>query len=278
MTHKHSYPILIFLLTANILAGLAFFGLKNSDAVIINFYDIGQGDGMMIEAGNNIQIIIDGGSTDKIVEKIGRDLPFYDRKIELMIMTHPDKDHLGGLVDVLKYYQVEQVLTPGIKCETAICREWDEIIKEKNVPIKIARAGQIINLNNGKAYLGIFSPAEDLSGREVEDDNDASVVAKLITDNGSSVLLTGDAGFKIEDKLIAGNANLNSDILKASHHGSKYATSSGFLKAVSPEIAVISSGKNSYGHPHKELISRIESCGAVIKRTDIDGDIKMEIK
>jgi competence protein ComEC len=274
---KYSFQILIFLLTANILAGLAFFGFKNSDAVIINFYDIGQGDGMMIEAGNNIQVIIDGGSTDKIVEKIGRDLPFYDRKIELVIMTHPDKDHLGGLVDVLKYYQVEQVLISGIKCETAICREWDKMIKEKNVPIKIARAGQTINLGGG-AYLGILSPAEDLSGCEIKNDNDASVVAKLITDNGSSVLFTGDAGFEIENELMAGNANLDSDILKASHHGSKYATSSEFLKSVSPETAVISSGKNSYGHPHEELISRIESYGAAIKRTDLEGDIKIEIK
>ena len=253
------------------MAGLVFLDLKNSNAVKVNFYDIGQGDGIMIEAGNNIQIIIDGGATDKIVEKIGRDLPFYDRRIELVIMTHPDKDHLGGLVDVLRYYQVEQVLITGVKCETAICREWDKIIKEKNVPVKIAQAGQIINLGGGN-YLGVLSPRKNLSGREFKDDNDTSVVAKLIS-GGRSVLFTGDIGFKIEKELMEGNANLNSDILKVSHHGSKYATSSKFLEAVSPETAVICVGKNSYGHPAEELLSRISDYGAAVKRTDLDGDV-----
>ena len=273
---KHSHLILIILLTANFLAGLVFLDFKNANAVKVNFYDIGQGDGMMIEAGNNVQIIIDGGATDKMVEKIGQDLPFYDRRIELVIMTHPDKDHLGGLVDVIRYYQVGQVLATGIKCETAICREWDKIIEEKNVPVKIVRAGQVINLGGG-AYLAIFSPRENLSGQKFKDDNSTSVVAKLIS-GGRSALFTGDIGFKVENKLMESGVNLDSDILKISHHGSKYATSSKFLEAVSPETAVISAGKNnSYNHPAEELLSRISDCGAAIKRTDLDGDVRMEL-
>lgn len=275
MTQKHSYLILIFLLLANILGGIAFLDLRNSGKVEINFYDIGQGDGIMVEAGNDIQVVIDGGPSDKMVEKIGKDLPFYDRQIELMIMTHPDKDHLGGLVDVLKYYQVEQVLITGIECDTAVCQEFNKIIKEKNIPVKIAQAGQIINLGEG-TYLGIFSPRENLSGRKFKDDNDTSIVAKLIS-NGRSALFTGDIGFKVENELMEGNTNLDSDILKVSHHGSKYATSSKFLEATSPQIAVISVGKNSYGHPAEELLSRINDYGAAIKRTDSDGDVKMEI-
>ena len=275
MTQKHSYLILIFLLLANILGGIAFLDLRNSGKVEINFYDIGQGDGIMVEAGNDIQVVIDGGPSDKMVEKIGKDLPFYDRQIELMIMTHPDKDHLGGLVDVLKYYQVEQVLITGIECDTAVCQEFNKIIREKNIPVKIAQAGQIINLGEG-TYLGIFSPRENLFGRKFKDDNDTSIVAKLIS-NGRSALFTGDIGFKVENELMEGNTNLDSDILKVSHHGSKYATSSKFLEATSPQIAVISVGKNSYGHPAEELLSRINDYGAAIKRTDLDGDVKMEI-
>ena len=275
MAQKHSYLILIFLLLANILGGIAFLDLRNSGKVEVNFYDIGQGDGIMVEAGNDIQVVIDGGQSDKMVEKIGKDLPFYDRQIELMIMTHPDKDHLGGLVDVLKYYQVEQVLITGIECDTAVCQEFNKIIKEKNIPVKIAQAGQIINLGEG-TYLGIFSPRENLSGRKFKDDNDTSIVAKLIS-NGRSALFTGDIGFKVENELMEGNTNLDSDILKVSHHGSKYATSSKFLEATSPQIAVISVGKNSYGHPAEELLSRINDYGAAIKRTDLDGDVKMEI-
>jgi len=275
VAQKHSYLILIFLLLANILGGIAFLDLRNSGKVEVNFYDIGQGDGIMVEAGNDIQVVIDGGQSDKMVEKIGKDLPFYDRQIELMIMTHPDKDHLGGLVDVLKYYQVEQVLITGIECDTAVCQEFNKIIKEKNIPVKIAQAGQIINLGEG-TYLGIFSPRENLSGRKFKDDNDTSIVAKLIS-NGRSALFTGDIGFKVENELMEGNTNLDSDILKVSHHGSKYATSSKFLEATSPQIAVISVGKNSYGHPAEELLSRINDYGAAIKRTDLDGDVKMEI-
>ena len=275
MTQKHSYLILIFLLLANILGGIAFLDLRNSGKVEVNFYDIGQGDGIMVEAGNDIQVVIDGGQSDKMVEKIGKDLPFYDRQIELMIMTHPDKDHLGGLVDVLKYYQVEQVLITGIECDTAVCQEFNKIIKEKNIPVKIAQAGQIINLGGG-TYLGIFSPRENLSGRKFKNDNDTSIVAKLIS-NERSALFTGDIGFKVENELMEGNTNLDSDILKVSHHGSKYATSSKFLEATSPQIAVISVGKNSYGHPAEELLSRINDYGAAIKRTDLDGDVKMEI-
>ena len=275
MVQKHSYLILIFLLLANILGGIAFLDLRNSGKVEINFYDIGQGDGIMVEAGNDIQVVIDGGPSDKMVEKIGKDLPFYDRQIELMIMTHPDKDHLGGLVDVLKYYQVEQVLITGIECDTAVCQEFNKIIKEKNIPVKIAQAGQIINLGEG-TYLGIFSPRENLFGRKFKDDNDTSIVAKLIS-NGRSALFTGDIGFKVENELMEGNTNLDSDILKVSHHGSEYATSPKFLEATSPQIAVISVGKNSYGHPTEELLSRINDYGAAIKRTDSDGDVKMEI-
>jgi competence protein ComEC len=198
-------------------------------------------------------------------------VPFYDRKIELVISTHPDKDHMGGLIEVLKYYKIGQVLETGIVCKTAICREWNKLIAEKNIPIRYARVGQSIKIEGGVKAVVLY-PFENMKSKKVKNDNDASMVLKLVLD-GDSYLLTGDAGFKVENNLLDKNINVESRILKVSHHGSKYATSNEFLKAVSPEKAIISVGKNEYGHPAKELINRLRNINVEIFRTDKMGDL-----
>ncbi|MCK4525236.1 MAG: MBL fold metallo-hydrolase, partial [Candidatus Andersenbacteria bacterium] len=205
-----------------------------------------------------------------ILDKLGEHLPFYDRKIELVIMTHPDKDHIGGLVEVLKYYEVEQILETGIKCEKAICEEWDKLIEEKNIPVKYAEFGQRIKAGN--IEMAVLYPFENLKDEEVKNSNDASIVLRLLN-NDKSFLLTGDAGFPVENDLISQNINLESRILKVSHHGSKYGTSNEFLKSVKPEKAIISVGKNSYGHPAKELLNRLKNMNIEIFRTDEMGDV-----
>lgn len=224
----------------------------------------------MIDLPKDTQILIDGGDGKDILNKLGKYLPFYDKKIELMIMTHPDKDHIGGLVEVLRYYEVEQILMTGIKCEKAICRERDKLIAEKNIPVAYAHFGQEIKAGN--INMVVLHPFESLKNQEVKDSNDASIFLKFIL-NGESYLLTGDAGFKVDKKLLDKNINLKSKILKVSHHGSKYGTSNEFLKAVKPEKAIISVGKNSYGHPAKELLNRLKNINAQIFRTDEIGDV-----
>jgi len=250
----------------------------------------------MIDLPGDTQILIDGGDGKDLLEKLGKYLPFYDKKIELMIMTHPDKDHIGGLVEVLKYYEVEQILMTGIKCETAICQERDKLISEKNVTVKYAEFGQKIKIGN-EMNMFVLYPFKSLKDKEVKDDNDASIVLKLIIgeslskigkDSGenqkilkqvqndnfnNSYLLTGDAGFEVDRQLLDKNINLESEILKVSHHGSKHATSNEFLKAVKPEKAVVSSGENSYGHPTEELLNRLKNINAQIFRTDEIGDV-----
>ena len=274
---------------------------KNEKTKII-FLDIGQGDAAMIDIPKDTQILIDGGDGKDILNKLGEHLPFYDRKIELVIMTHPDKDHIGGLVEVLKYYEVEQILETGIKCEKAICEEWDKLIEEKNIPVKYAEFGQRIKAGN--IEMVVLYPFENLKDKEVKDSNDASIVLKLVindslfkvgenngknqkilkqpfdklrmTKNDNSFLLTGDAGFPVEKDLISQSINLESRILKVSHHGSKNATSNEFLKLVNPEKAIISVGKNSYGHPAKELLNRLKNMSVEIFRTDETGDWILE--
>jgi len=184
----------------------------------------------------------------------------------------------------------------GIKCETAICQERDKLISEKNVTVKYAEFGQKIKIGN-EMNMFVLYPFKSLKDKEVKDDNDASIVLKLIIgeslskigkDSGenqkilkqvqndnfnNSYLLTGDAGFEVDRQLLDKNINLESEILKVSHHGSKHATSNEFLKAVKPEKAVVSSGENSYGHPTEELLNRLKNINAQIFRTDEIGDV-----
>lgn len=283
---KHLIAILI-LLILNALFGIAFYNENYVQRPRVIFFDVGQGDSAMVDVGGNTQILIDGGSGNAVLEKIGKYMPFYDRKIELVIMTHPDKDHMGGLVEVLKYYQVGQILETGIFCDTAICKEWDKLISEKNIPVKYAEFGQKINIGN--VNMDILYPFENLKGEKVKDDNDTSIILKLAINNydqdnialdndrfNNSYLFTGDAEFKAEKKLLDKNINIESKILKVSHHGSKNATSNEFLQAVKPEKTVISVGKNSYGHPAEELLNRLKNMSIEIFRTDEREDLVFE--
>ena len=273
LNRKVVYFIICFLAITAILIWLAVFIEAKSDHLEINFYNIGQGDAVLIEAPSNNQILIDGGPDFSILEKLGRDLPFYDRKIELVILTHPDKDHLFGLVEVLRRYKVEKILTTGILCSTAVCKEWNNLISQKDIPVKIARAGQIIKIDQG-FNLAVLYPFENLKGKEVKNDNNTSIVNRLVYGK-NSFLFTGDAEIKVEKELLASNINLDSDILKLSHHGSKGATSVEFLKEVSPKAAVISVGENRWGMPHGELLERLDENRIRVYRTDIDGDIRV---
>ena len=182
---KHLYLILIIIFLTTAFVSLVFWQnnpneIKNEKTRII-FLDIGQGDAMMIDTLRDTQILIDGGDGKDILNKLGEHLPFYDRKIELVILTHPDKDHLGGLVEVLKYYEVEQILETGIKCEKAICEEWDKLIEEKNIPVKYAEFGQRIKAGN--IEIAVLYPFENLKDKEVKDSNDASIVLKLVVNS-----------------------------------------------------------------------------------------------
>jgi competence protein ComEC len=301
MPKKYLIPILILLILNSFFA-LAFYNENYIQRPRVIFFDVGQGDSAMVDAGGNTQILIDGGGGSAVLESIGKYMPFYDRKIELIIMTHPDKDHMGGLVEVLKYYKVGQILETGIFCDTEICKEWDELILKKNIPVKYTKFGQKINMRN--ANIDILYPFENLKDEKVKDDNDASVVLKLIINTGlfviednnsdnqkaikqslenaqddnfnNSYLFTGDIGFKTEKELLDRNINIEAQILKVSHHGSKNATSNEFLQAVKPEKAIISVGKNSYGHPAEELLNRLKNMRIEIFRTDERGDLVLE--
>ncbi|MCK4891059.1 MAG: MBL fold metallo-hydrolase [Candidatus Pacebacteria bacterium] len=272
MSKKYLIIILIFF-TFNILAALAFYQQKTIQSPRVTFLNVGQGDAALIEIGNDMQILIDGGDGKNILDKLGEHMSFYDRKIELVILTHPDKDHMGGLIEILKYYEVEQILETGIICETAICQEWDKLIEEKNISVKYAQFGQRIKAGNIK--MTVLYPFENLQDKKAENDNESSIILRIDTEN-DSYLLTGDSGFKTEKKLIDENINIKAKVIKISHHGSKNATSNEFLRLVNPQKAVVSVGKNSYGHPAQELLNRLKNMNVAIFRTDEEGDVIFE--
>ncbi|MBU4030679.1 MBL fold metallo-hydrolase [Patescibacteria group bacterium] len=265
---KFAYSFLGILLVGTIFVWSAVFSLTADDILEVHFFDVGQGDSIFIETPFQKQVLIDGGPDKTVLEKLNQTMPFYDRKIDLLILTHPDADHITGLVDVLEYYQVGHILTSGFETDTAVYKKWRELIDEKNIPLTIAQAGQKIILSEG-IVLEILWPEQPLV--DAKSVNNASVVSRLIY-RQTEFLLTGDIEKKIENILIERNTNLESDILKVPHHGSKTSSSYNFIKAVNPKISVISVGENNrYKHPNQEVLDILKN--AFISRTDKNGDI-----
>ena len=270
---KIIFYILGVLFFTNILAWLVVFDLAKAQFLEVNFFDVGQGDTVFIETPQRHRILIDGGPSSIILEKLSKEMSFWDRTIDLIILTHPEADHLSGLNEVLKRYKVENILWTGIVRDTAEYKEWLKLINEGKAKIFLAKDGQKISTRN--VFLELLFPFENLEGKEFNDSNNTSIVGKLVFSD-ISFLFTGDIYKEVEKELIDGGVDVDSDILKISHHGSKTSTSEEFLKEVSPEIAVISVGKNnSYNHPHQEVLEVLSKYGINVLRTDEQGDIKI---
>jgi len=264
------------LICLNVITWVVIYDLSRVGDLEVVFFDVGQGDAIFIETPQGHQILIDGGPDLTILEKLAAEMPFYDRTIDLIILTHPESDHYFGLFEVLKRYEVENILWTGVVRDTAEWKEWVRLIEEEGAEVRIAEAGQRITIGKSDfpTILEVLHPFENLADQKIKDSNDTSIVARLVFGN-VSFLFTGDISKKIEAKLVEQNNDLDSDILKIAHHGSKTSSSLGFLEQVSPEVAVIHVGENSYGHPHPEVLANLEQFGIQVLRTDINGDIKI---
>lgn len=263
--------ILIFLSVLALLVWMFIFKHSQSNILKVVFFNVDQGDSIFIETPNKRQILIDGGPDNVVLEKLGAVMPFYDRYIDLIILTHPDEDHLTGLIEVLNQFQVGGVLVSGAKKDDEIYRAWERVLSDKNISTYLARAGQTIILDND-VFLKILWPDKTYRNLFINDFNNASVVAQLNYHN-AEFLLTGDIGKKVENILINQNISFSSDVFKIAHHGSKNSTSQLFLQSINPKVAVISVGANTYGHPHQSVLELLKN--VLIYRTDINGDIKM---
>ena len=246
------------------------------DKLHVSFLDVGQGDAILIQTPNGQDILIDGGpDPQRINLELSKKLPFWDRTIDLVVCTQPHADHVTGLVEVLLRYKVKQVLEPGVSYNSSIYREWLRLVEDKGIEHNIARAGQEIDLGNG-ITIEILNPlAEFFQGTSCDIDNNG-VVLKLAW-NKVSFLFTADIREEVEFELIGQRANLKSTVLKVAHHGSETSTSSQFLAAVDPEVAVISVGAdNTFDHPSPDVVERlIDKLGEDnVYRTDEDGTIE----
>lgn len=248
---------------------------NRGDILKIAFLDIGQGDAIYIEAPNGNQMLIDGGPPKKILSSLRKVMPFYDRSIDVILVSNPDTDHIGGFIDVVKNFKVEFMVEPGTKSVTATSAELDRVVIEKKIQKYVAERGQVIWLDktHNIGFQTLF-PDRDISGVLI---NDGSIVGRLIYNN-ISIMFTGDSTDKIEHYLASiDGKKLKSDVLKVGHHGSKTSTSEEFVGFVAPKYAVISSGKsNTYGHPHKETLDTLSKFDVDIFRTDKRGTIIMK--
>ena len=261
------------LILSNIFVWFALYQKQPSDILSVYFLDIGQGDAIFIDSPTHGRLLLDGGRNRKVLTELGQILPFADKRIDVMIESHPDADHIGGLPEVVSRYDVGIFLEPGVDSDNTIDDELHRRLEEKNIPGILARRGMVINFGDG-VKLQILFPNQNVSRWET---NDASIVAKLTYDD-KSFLLTGDSPVKTENILLKLDpATLDSDVLKAGHHGSRTSTSLSYTEAVSPEYAVISAGKdNTYGHPHKEVLEILQKVGAQVVSTIEEGTIKFE--
>ncbi len=233
--------------------------------------NVGQGDALFIESPTGTQIIVDGGPGKNILKELPKLMPFWDRSIDAMVITNPDKDHISGFTDILKLYTVDTVFEPGTINDSGTYKNIEKEIKNKKIPDILAKKGMNIDIGGG-AYLEVLFPDRDVSMGEV---NDGSIVMRLIYGE-TSIMLTGDATVKTEGIILKNEKkeNLESDILKIGHHGSRTSSSYDFVQAVHPKYALISDGaNNSYGHPHKETLKTLTDLGVEVLRTDELGTI-----
>ena len=236
----------------------------------VTFLNIGQGDSILIETPDGVQALIDGGPDATVLGELAASLPWFDRTLNLVLGTHPDKDHIGGLVDVLQRYKVDTIITTENTGETLTASNYRKALTQEGANIVMARAGQVYQLG-ASTTLVIFSPASDPSMLE---SNTASIVAQ-VRYGSSTIMLTGDAPSSIEQYLVSTYGDqLVSDVLKLGHHGSKNSSSDEFLSAVNPKFAVVSAGKNNtYGHPAPETVARVNSHNIPIVSTIDEGRI-----
>ncbi len=239
----------------------------------VHFIDVGQGDAALIRIPGNKFILIDGGQPKYGPYIVNYMKQLGVKELSYLIITHPHIDHIGGLEDVVLSFPINEIYMPRVIHSTKTFESLLESIRSKGMKIKQAKSG--VKLILGEDVEGIFLAPEH--GKTYENLNDYSAVLK-ITYDGKSILFTGDAEEISEKEMLNNQRDVKADVLKIGHHGSSTSTTEDFLEAVSPEYAVISSGKgNDYGHPHKETLERLDNKGVTILRTDINGTIILKI-
>lgn len=243
---------------------------KVKNELQLHVLNVGQGDALLLITPEQHHILIDGGPGNSVLTELSKVLPESFREIDLMILTHPHLDHMEGLIPVLERFDVNAVMMSTPSYDSLVYEAFLKAVTNENIPIYFA--DDDTDFRFGDLELDTLYPFEPFTNEMMENVNNASPVIRV----NDWLLLTGDAELEVEAQLLEAGIDMDVDILKAGHHGSRTSSSWEFLEAVSPSIMLISAGEdNSYGHPHEETLEKAEDLGIEVMRTDLKGSITL---
>lgn len=232
----------------------------------VHFVDVGQGAAQVIITPNKKVMVIDGGNNDDEEDMVAYLNQLGVKKVDILVGTHPDADHIGGIDAVIDAFDIGKVYMPKIQSNTQTFQSVLQSVQNKGLKITTAQSGITLDLDHA-VQARIIAPID-----VTDDTNEMSAVVRLVHGE-RSFLFTGDAGLPSEEAMIASGEKLKSDVILVGHHGSKHSSGQAFIQAVQPKYAVIQVGKNNYGHPEEEVLARLTNANAKIYRTDVDGTI-----
>ena len=268
---------IIFALCAVVSAAAGLLSVFSEEPVVeLCAFDVGQGDSLFLQTKNGRQWLVDGGPSSVVLSRLGAKIPPWDRTIDGIILTHPHADHLVGLISVLDRYEVGEIIATDVRYDSPLAGVFEDAAENERANYRAALSGTVFEEDG--VSLRIVAPGNFYHHQSVSDVNESSVVMELRVDD-MKFLLMGDSGEETERALLRENVFSKVDILKVGHHGSARGSSSSFLNAIRPAMAIISSGAdNRYGHPHRATLDRLQKIGARIFRTDTDGTVCVSVE
>lgn len=270
--------ILLFLLSS--FAVYQYFKFNDSKLHII-FCNVGQGDGILIRSPNGLDIVVDAGPDDRILSCLSRHMPFWDRKIELMLLSHPHADHMTGMVPILNSYKVSAFATEKISNTTVIYEKLAKVLQDKNIKTQYIYAGDSFQIPDGLSFK-ILGPSEEFTKRtspngKIGESKEFASLISLVSFGDFDSILTGDSQIEGLKEALADTFG-PIEVFQVPHHGSKYGTDLEILEILKPKLAVISVGKNNYGHPTKFILDLLSEFNIKTLRTDQHGDIEIIVE
>lgn len=266
-----SARVVRFLVVVLLTAAIGGWWLHREPATLrVWFADVGQGDGIIIRTPSRDTVVVDGGPRTDFIQEVDSHVPVTDRRIDLLVATHADADHVTGLVGLVESGRVASALINRDTKQTKIYQRLLAALEQQQVHVIEAQAGQVYAF--GGVYVRVLWPTLD-GLAHAKESNEKSIVLR-VSYGSQDILLTGDAPDTVEHLLLEQGTQVSAEVLKVGHHGSKYSSTPAFLSAVQPEVAILSVGaKNRYSHPAPGVLTALAHLGIRTLRTDAHGDI-----
>lgn len=253
----------------------------NDGKLHIIFCNVGQGDGILIRTPSGLDIVEDGGPDNSILNCLSRHMPFWDRKIELVFLSHPHADHMIGIVSILNSYKVSFFATEELSNATSIYKKLAKILQDKNLRTQYIYARDSFQVSDGLSFK-ILGPSKEFTKRtspngKIGETKEFASLISLVSFGEFDLLLSGDSQLEGLKEALAADSFGPIEVFQIPHHGSKYGTDLEVLDILKPKLAVISVGKNKYGHPTKFILDLLAESNIKTLRTDEDGDIEIVV-